>query len=151
MAMRRRSPSTTIDRQGAAGATGPWHSRGPTAIFGVMLLGLTRRIFAALVSVALMLGPAGYSAQAASMSAKAVMAMSSDMHSPAKCDDCGGNKAGVPAGACALNCSGIVAVSPGAAAFVSVPDETHGAVFAPIMIGLDTPPDPYPPRSTVLS
>ena len=116
-----------------------------------MLLGLTRRICAMLLSFALLLGPTAYSVHASGLNARMTTAMSGDMHSSGLCDDCDGNKAGVPAGACSVICSGMIAVLPGAAQFARLPVEAHGHVFARVMTGLDAPPDPYPPKATVLS
>jgi hypothetical protein len=122
-----------------------------------MLLGLTRRICATLLSFALLLGPAAYSVHASGMNAKMITAMSSDMHSSGACDDCDGNKAGAPASACSviscsgMSCSGMIAVLPGAAQFARLAVEAHGHAFASVMRGLDAPPDPYPPKATVLS
>ncbi len=116
-----------------------------------MLFGSFRRMSAALLSLALVFGPAAYSVHASGMDAKMIMTMSSDMHSTGACDDCDGNQAGVPAGACSMCCSGVTAVSPSVAEFARLPIEAHGHAFARVMTGLDGPPDPYPPRSTVLS
>ena len=116
-------------------------------LFG-MLFALVRRIPAVVLTLALVLGPATYSVHASVMGAKMAVAASSDMHSPGKCDDCGGD---VPVGACSVHCGGMTAVSPGITVFEGTPVETHGYFTTRGMAGYDAPPDPYPPRPAVLS
>lgn len=116
-----------------------------------MRLALIRRISAALLSLTLVMGPAMYAIHAPALSTKMAVAASSDMHLPGKCDDCGGNKAGMPIGTCSMACNGMIAVSPDVPVLDALLVETHGHVAARGMTGLVAPPDPYPPRPTVLS
>ena len=126
-----------------------FHSAG--CYFHIMRFALVRRISAVVLALALAMGPAMYSVHSSAMTAKMAVAASSDVHSPGTCDDCGGNKAGVPVGACSMYCSGMIAVSPGVPIFDTLLVETPGHVAARGMTGLATPPDPYPPRPSILS
>lgn len=112
-----------------------------------MMRGMTRRISAVLLTLALALGPVLNSVHAASMGAKMLLAATSDMGAPGKCDDCGAAKTGMNGICSAMFCSGLN-VFPGAG----------GAVFEPLLIhrlpiydtrvlaGRAVVPDPYPPR-----
>lgn len=111
-----------------------------------------RRIAAILLTVALALGPGMSGVFAAPDHGQSMVMMSSDMHSSGKCNDCDGGKAGMPATACSIGCSGIVAVAPDATAAVVPPSETVIAlVAASDLTGRTIPPEPYPPRSTILN
>jgi hypothetical protein len=77
--------------------------------------------------------------------------MSSDMHSSGKCNDCDGGKAGMPAATCSIGCSGIMAVAPETVAVVPVSATVHGQITASDIAGRNVPPEPYPPKPTILS
>ena len=118
-----------------------------------MLVDLARRISAALLTLALVFGPAAMGVHASSMGAKIAVAASNDTHSPGKCDDCGAAKAGISAGVCSVvTCSGISAIpSSEQAVFDWLPAETFGPYDPRHRAGHADPPDPYPPRLTILS
>ncbi len=117
-----------------------------------MMRGMTRRISAVLLTLALALGPVANSVHAASLGAKMLMAATSDTGAPGKCDDCGAAKTGTNGVCSAMFCSGLN-VFPSAA----------GAAFKPLLIhrlptyetlvlaGRAVVPDPYPPRPTAQS
>ncbi len=116
-----------------------------------MLFDVVRRLSAILLTLSLVLGPGVNSVHASSMGAKMAVGAWSDTRSPGKCDDCGGNKAGMAVGTCSVNCSGVTAVPPGMAVADRLTAETHGNVATPGMAGHHIAPDPYPPRPAVLS
>ena len=112
---------------------------------------MVRRLSAVLVTLALAFGPGAGSVHASSMGAKMAMAASSATHSPSKCDDCGA-KGGMSGGACSVNCSGLTALfSADNAVFDRLPVETRGPYDTRHRTGHADPPDPYPPRPTILS
>jgi hypothetical protein len=82
----------------------------------------------------------------------AVITVSGDGHAPGKCDDCGANGA-VPTGLCSPGafCSGFAV--PAVSLFVPEPLPAYQApAYEPHhLTGRADAPDPYPPRSTILS
>jgi hypothetical protein len=79
------------------------------------------------------------------------MPMSSDMPMSGKCDGCAGDEKGVAPAACSAFCSAVIAAPSVAAVFDAVPIDTLGPSAGPIVTGHADPPDPYPPRPTILS
>jgi hypothetical protein len=114
------------------------------------MLDMVRRIAVILLTLALAWGP-GMSGALASPSSKASVMMSSDMHPSGKCNDCGGSNAGMPLATCSISCSGIVAVAQGTMIASRQSRAVHSFVVTSDMTGRNIPPDPYPPRPTILS
>lgn len=112
-----------------------------------------RRVFAVILTLALVFGPAVGTAYASLGGAKAaVMTASGDGHSYGKCDDCGA-KGGVPAGPCSPEAfCGSPAIAP-VTHFLSEELPTYRAIaYQPShLVGRAEAPDPYPPRSSILS
>lgn len=128
-----------------------FHSR--NRYVAAMLCDTARRISALLVALALVFGPAGVGVNASSMSAKmAAVAVSGDMHSPGKCSDCGASKATMSGAVCsAAFCGGFIAfpvASHGGLDWVSADAPRYDVRH---LAGRVNPPDPYPPRPTILS
>lgn len=143
--------STEVDQQAPTATIQRWYFSMQTAIYGAML-DTVRRIAAILLSLALALGPGMSGAFASPENGKAAVMMSSDMHSFGKCNDCDGGKAAMPVATCSISCSGIMAFPPGTMTVVPLLETAAvGFVTAPNMTGRNIPPDPYPPRSTILS
>jgi hypothetical protein len=115
------------------------------------MLDTVRRIAAILLTLALALGPGMGGVLASPAGGKAVVTMSSDMHSSGKCDDCGGSKAGMPVATCSISCIGIMGLSKSPAVASRALPAVHGFVTTSNMTGRNVPPDPYPPRPTSLS
>lgn len=116
-----------------------------------MLSDVTRRIAAALVTLALVFGPGVNSVYASSMGAKMAVAASSDPHSPSNCGDCGAVKANL-SGCSVAYCSGVIAFpSVGTVVFDGLPADRLGSYDTRRMTGRVNPPDPYPPKPTILS
>ena len=82
----------------------------------------------------------------------ATAAMTTDTGKPmsGKCSGCAGDEKAMAA-ACSALCGSAVAVLPLVVAFGPVSVETIGPSAAPPATGHAFPPDPYPPRPTVLS
>lgn len=114
-----------------------------------MLPDLVRRLSVMLLTLSLALGPAVTNVHASSMSAKMAVTALSDAPSSGMCDDCAGNKSGVPMASCSINCTGVTAVSSEVVVFEYLPVETYGYVATRGIAGQNVPPDPYPPRPTV--
>ncbi len=84
------------------------------------------------------------------MTAAGDMPMSSD--SPMqKCDGCAGDEKGVAPAACSAFCGAVIALPLQAATLDAVPAETLSPMAGPDSIGRADPPEPYPPRPTILS
>lgn len=79
------------------------------------------------------------------------MPMSSDMPMQGKCDGCAGDEKGVAPAACSAFCSAVIAVPMVAVVLYGVPAEVLTPVAGPDAIGRADPPDPYPPRPSILS
>lgn len=103
-----------------------------------------------LLILSLVLGPAGSSMRAASMSAKAPPVAMSDMHAPGNCNDCSDSN-GVLANACSVYCAGMIAVSPDVATIDNFSADTRRYDTPRILTGHRIPPEPHPPKTIVLS
>ena len=79
------------------------------------------------------------------------MPMSADMPMSGKCDGCAGDERGVAPAACAAFCSAVIAAPSVPAVFDSVAIDTLEPSIGPVVTGHADPPDPYPPRPTILS
>jgi hypothetical protein len=79
------------------------------------------------------------------------MPMSSDMPMPGKCNGCAGHEKGVAPAACSAFCGAVIAIPLVTVALDAVPAETLKPTAALGAIGRADPPDPYPPRPTILS
>lgn len=108
-----------------------------------------RRLFVLVLSVAL--------ATALTMRVQAVQAdmtaaaMTADMPMHGKCDGCAGSEKGMTPAACAFSFCSMMAVAPIAPAFNPVTAEVVRPVAESAGTGHVFAPDPYPPRSFVLS
>ena len=115
-----------------------------------MSFNVVRRLLAILLTLSLTLGPAVNGVHASSMGAKMAVMSLSDAHAQGNCNDCPGSKSGLSLGACSVCCTGVPAVSPNVAAIDFLPAETQGYLTPGLLADHHIPPDPYPPRSTVL-
>jgi hypothetical protein len=116
-----------------------------------MSLNAVRRLLAILVTVSLTLGPAVNGVHASSMGTKMAMISVGDAHANGDCNDCPGSKGGLSLGACSVCCAGVPAVSPDVTATDFLPAETQRDVTSSFLTDHHIPPDPYPPRPTVLN
>jgi len=116
-----------------------------------MIAGVFYRLSAMLLVLALALGPAGSGMRVSSMTAKMATIALHDTHPMGNCKDCGGSKSGVPVGACSVHCTGMAAVSPELASIDDVPAGKQQYRARAVLTGHQVRPDPYPPRSIVLS
>ena len=116
---------------------------------------IARRVFAIVLSVALATGVAVRSVQALAMdvaapAATAAATTDTGMPMSGKCDGCAGDEKAMAA-ACSGLCSGAVAVLPVVVTFDPISVETIDPSDTQAATGHAFPPDPYPPRPTVLS
>ncbi|WP_345822136.1 hypothetical protein ABC766_10310 [Methylobacterium fujisawaense] len=108
----------------------------------------SRSVCAWFLTLALVAGFALHGVQAAHMKASMpVAAMQASM--PDGCDGC--DEGGKAFAACSLLCAGFIAIAPAA-----VGPQIIGASFAYVLadvegVSLQAPPDPFPPKSPVLS
>lgn len=105
------------------------------------------RLSALLFALALVVGFAAHGVQAAHMSA-AMAAAAMDSPMPDGCDACDKDGKAVPA--CSAMCAGLVAVLPALPVVETVKIAARYAVESASGVGLRGPPDPFPPRSSVL-
>jgi hypothetical protein len=105
------------------------------------------RIIGVLVALAMAAGAVVNAAQAASMAIDMAAATHSDGAMPG-CDGCLGGDGGM---ACASGCiTPLVAVIPAVPSVAEIPTALLLGSNAQQLVGHSRPPDPYPPRTTVL-
>ena len=110
-----------------------------------------RRISAILIALALGVGLLAHGVGASNMGVKMALAAANDMPATDKCDGCGSGDDGMSLGACSAYCSTFTALPSAAAVFDMLPMEIRGHTAVPIAMGWGIPPDPYPPKPTILS
>jgi hypothetical protein len=115
------------------------------------MTGVFGRFSAVLLILSLVLGTAGVGVRASSMTAKMASIASSDMSGQGGCNDCAGSKSGVPVNVCSMYCIGMAAVFPETVAIDGVAGEIRQYLTPRLLAGHHVSPDPYPPRSVVLS
>ena len=116
----------------------------------LMTFNTVRRLLAILLALSLTLGPAVSGVHASSMGTKMAMISLSGAHAQGSCTDCPESKSGLSLSACSACCTGVPAVSPDVAAIDFQPTETQRYLTPSLLADHRLPPDPYPPRSTVL-
>jgi hypothetical protein len=79
------------------------------------------------------------------------MPMTTDMPMSGKCDGCAGQEKGMSPAACSAFCGAVIAIPSVAVVFNTISIETLGPSAGPIVTGHADPPDPDPPRPTILS
>ena len=115
-----------------------------------MMSAVFSRLSAMLLILALAIG-AGSGMLMSSMTGKMAAISLSDAQPMGHCKDCGGSKSGVPVGSCSMHCTGMAAISPEPTSVGDVPAGMQEYPARAILAGHYIPPDPYPPRSSVLS
>jgi hypothetical protein len=119
-----------------------------------MSLGKIRRISAALMAVILAIGLSTHGLGGPKMITSLAMALASDMpmsgDMPGKCDGCAGDEKGLAPAFCSAFC-GTVMPSPVMTVLYVVPAEILTPASERVAVGRAEPPDPYPPRTIVLS
>ncbi len=104
-------------------------------------------MIAVLVALAMAAGAVISAAQATSMAVDMTAASHSDGAMPG-CDDCPGGDAGM---ACASGCMTLLsALIPAVPSIVAPAAQALAGSGASQFVGHSRPPDPYPPRTTVL-
>ena len=107
-----------------------------------------RRLCAVFLALTLAVGVSTHGVHASDMGVKMVAA-ASDMPMSGKCD-CGGNDK-MSVASCSSQCAGIPAIQAPSLALGIVLVGGYADIAAPSVTGHTRPPDPYPPRPTVLS
>ena len=119
-----------------------------------MSFGKIRRISAALMAIVLAIGLSTHGLGGPNMITDSAMALASDMpmsgDMPGKCDGCAGDEKGLAQAVCSAFC-GTVMPSPVTAVLSVVPAEILTPTSERNAVGRAEPPDPYPPRTIVLS
>lgn len=116
-----------------------------------------RRISAVLMALVLAIGLATHGLGGPDMIVKSAIAaasdvpMSSDMPMQGKCNGCAGDEKGFAPAACSAFCCAVIALPVVAVVLDAIPAETLSPMAGADAIGRTNPPDPYPPRATILS
>jgi len=110
-----------------------------------------RRLLVILLTLSLTLGPAVNRVHASSMSMKVAVISLGDAHHQGNCKDCPGSKNGLSPSECSACCTAVSGVSVPVAAIDIFPAETQRYLTPKSLADYRIPPDPYPPRPTVLS
>lgn len=85
------------------------------------------------------------------MTAASDMPMPNDIPMPGKCNGCAGDDNGVAQAACSAFCGAVIALPSAAAVLDAVPISILDLSAGVAVTGHADPPDPYPPRPTILS
>ncbi|MBE0703043.1 MAG: hypothetical protein IH582_07715 [Afipia sp.] len=115
------------------------------------MTGVFRQFSAVVLILSLVLGTVGVGVRASSMNAKMASIALSDMSGQGSCNDCAGSKSGVPVNVCSMYCVGMAAVFPETVTIDGVAGEIRQYLTPRLLAGHHVSPDPYPPRSVVLS
>jgi hypothetical protein len=125
-----------------------------------MLAEKVRRILVRTLVLALAGGLVAHSMPTSIAGSKApatAVAMSMDMptdmpvHGKGKCDGCAGNEKGLMPTACSAFCASVVTLPQGPIVLAADPIGKLLPAAGTVMTGCTGPPDPYPPRPSVLS
>lgn len=115
-----------------------------------------RRISALLTALVLAVGLIAPGFGAPHVIVKSTMTVANDMpmsgDMPGKCNGCAGHEKGIAAAACSSVLCGSVTVFPSlTVVLTAVPAEAPKPSDGPDASGRAVSPDPYPPRTTILS
>ena len=117
-----------------------------------MRIATLRRLVAFVVALTLAVGLAAHYGAATTMSVKMATMAASDAPTPDKCDGCGSGGDGTSSGVCSAYCTAAAAaLLPDGISFKVLRERTAPYVTPPTGAGWSVPPDPYPPRPTILS
>ena len=110
-----------------------------------------RRLTVLLLAVALAAGLVAYGVRATEMGAHMAVATASEMPMSGQCDGCSGGGEGCTLGTCSVCCGNFTGLPVIIIVFYMLPLDAGGHAVTPIGPGWRPPPDPYPPKSAVLS
>ncbi|MFQ5567340.1 MAG: hypothetical protein ACE5EU_13385 [Paracoccaceae bacterium] len=110
------------------------------------------RITASFLMVAVLIGMVADGVRAAEMALTPAVSMSADGGMP-DCDWCGGgdDATAICAVYCSSNSASAMALLPAQANVLHLGSANVGVVIVRLLTGSDAPPDPFPPKSSVLS
>lgn len=114
----------------------------------LLMVRALRHICAALLVLAFALGSATQAVQATDMAGKLVAASSSDKPMPDGCKACGDDD--MSKMACAVVCAVPAGVLPSMAAVADLPAAVATCVQDEFGVGRTSPPDPFPPKPSLL-
>lgn len=113
-----------------------------------------RRLSALFLALALLAGPVVQVVWASDMAAKMTVVAADDMSNmamPSGCHGCGGDDQAMPTPCFAICGGGVFAIMPAAPALAMAVSVSPLGTPVVSIAGYHGPPDPYPPRSTLLS
>ena len=108
-----------------------------------------RHLSALFLALALVVGGVTHGVHASDMAVKMATAPASEMPMPSGCNGCSDDNHGMPL-ACFAFCGGVVAVLPVVPTVAAAVSVCPPAASALSIAGHHGPPDPYPPRPTIL-
>jgi hypothetical protein len=115
-----------------------------------------RRVLAVLLAAMLVVAGTVHGVHATDMSIKMaatakMTTATGDVPMPGGCNGCGGDDHGMSAAACFAVCGGAIAILPSVPLVAAVTLVSLPAAQAVSVAGLHGPPEPYPPRPTILT
>jgi len=110
-----------------------------------------RRLSALFLALALIMAGVGQGVQASDMAAKMMATTAaSDMSMPGGCGGCSGDDQGMPMACFAVCVGSVFAILPATPAIAAAGLVSPPARPIVVIAGHHGPPDPYPPRPTIL-
>lgn len=116
-----------------------------------------RQISAFLMALVVAIGLVAHGPSGLGVMMGSTMTLANDMPSrggepmQGKCNGCAGDERGVVPAACSAFCSAVAALPAANIDLFAVPAETLTPAVGPEVAGWTHPPDPHPPRTTILS
>jgi hypothetical protein len=114
-----------------------------------------RQILVVLMALVLAVGFATHGIACSDAMVKSDMTLANEMpisgDMQGKCDCCSGHEKGITPATCAAFCGAIMSAPSVSPVLYAVPIEKVVGTVARQAVGHADPPDPYPPRSTILS
>ncbi len=124
---------------------------GPIKRYFQLMPDTFRRLMTVLLALTFVVGLVPHGMRSADAGVKMIMTAAGDMPMSGKCDGCGDDQKAMTSAACSAYCGGFLAVPLAGVIFELASAETFEGFAGPPADGHAVPPDPYPPRPTVLS
>lgn len=124
---------------------------GPTDRYFERMSQTLRRTMTLLLALTFVMGLIPHVALSSDADSKMVMAAATDMPMSGKCDGCRDDQNGIASAACSVHCGSSVVLPVMGTVFEAVPIETSGHFAGPNLTGYTAPPNPYPPKPSILS
>jgi hypothetical protein len=123
---------------------------GPTKRYFQLMPDTLRRIVTVLLALTFVVGAVPHGMRAADAGVKMIMTDTSDMPMSGMCKGCDADQKAMNSAACSAFCGTFVALPLIGTAFELDSAEPFRAFAGPPVAGHNAPPDPHPPKSSVL-